>query len=68
MNPLGVLCARDVMIDGSGGHEVDAETPVKDVIEKLCEFGALTVTENGTPLGQITQRSVLARISPSGAD
>ncbi|AKS46780.1 glycine betaine/proline transport system ATP-binding protein [Octadecabacter temperatus] len=64
MNPLGVLCARDVMIDGSGGHEVDAETPVSQVIDDLCEFGALTVTENGTALGQITQRSVLARISP----
>jgi hypothetical protein len=24
----------------------------------------LTVTENGTPMGQITQRSVLSRISP----
>lgn len=65
MNPLGVLCARDVMIDGSGGHEVDAETPVSEVIDHLCEFGALTVTENGKPLGQITQRSVLAKISPN---
>lgn len=68
MNPLGVLCARDVMIAepdwGLGGHEVDAETPVSDVIDSLCQFGALTVIENGTPLGQVTQRSVLAKISP----
>jgi glycine betaine/proline transport system ATP-binding protein len=72
MNPLGVLCARDVMIPeadwGSSGHEVDAETPVSDVIDSLCEFGALTVTENGTPMGQITQRSVLSRISPVASE
>ncbi len=67
MNPLGVLCARDVMIDGSGGHEVDAETPVSLVIDELCEYGALTVMENGVALGQITQRSVLSRISPKDA-
>ena len=68
MNPLGVLRARDVMVSKpdwkSGKYEVDAETPVSDVIDSLCEFSELTVTKNGKPMGQITQQSVLSKISP----
>ncbi|MCL4159687.1 UNVERIFIED_CONTAM: hypothetical protein GTU68_061677 [Idotea baltica] len=64
MNPLGVLRARDVMIEGSGGHEVDVETPVSEVIDLLGEYGALSVVENGVPLGLITKESVLVKISP----
>ena len=66
MNPLGVLCARDVMIDGSiDGPTVDAETPVRDIIAMLGENGDLSVTENGKPIGQICRASVLARLAPS---
>ena len=64
MNPLGVLTARDVMIAGPAeGPEVDAETPVKEIIEKLGHTPAFTVTENGKPLGVITHASVLARLN-----
>jgi len=83
MNPLGVLRARDVMAESaekpagwltkltSGGATpatVDAETPVSDVIDCLEADHTLAVTEKGTPIGQITQASVLARISPKAED
>ena len=66
MNPLGVLCARDVMINGTfDGPEVDAETPVRDIMAMLGDHGDLSVTENGEPIGQICRASVLARLAPS---
>ncbi|MCF2871922.1 choline ABC transporter ATP-binding protein [Octadecabacter sp. G9-8] len=75
MNPLGVLRARDVMTDDApenpagwrakpSSEPVDAETPVADVIDRLDEFGTLSVVHNGKSLGHITQKSVLAKISP----
>ena len=64
MNPLGVLRALDVMIDGAGGYDVDANTPVSEVIDHLAKHGTLAVTQNGAPIGKITQSSVLAKISP----
>ncbi len=65
MNPLGVLTARDVMTTGaSSGPTVDANTPVKDIIQQI-ETTALQVTENGQPIGQITQSSLLARLAPA---
>ncbi|HKL70614.1 choline ABC transporter ATP-binding protein [Salibaculum sp.] len=62
MNPLGVLRARDVMIDGAEGPEVDAEAPLADLIDRLQDTPSLTVTEAGQPIGKVTQASVLARI------
>ena len=62
MNPLGVLRARDVMIDGTDGPEVDAEAPLADLITRLQDTPSLTVTEHGQPIGKVTQASVLARI------
>jgi len=62
MNPLGVLRARDVMIDGTDGPEVDAEAPLADLITRLQDMPSLTVTEHGKPIGKVTQASVLARI------
>ncbi|MBE0412519.1 choline ABC transporter ATP-binding protein [Yoonia sp.] len=67
MNPLGVLTARDVMIAGTAsGPEIDAETPVQDIMQ-MIETNALQVTENGQPIGQITQSSILARLSPASS-
>ncbi|PRY79700.1 glycine betaine/proline transport system ATP-binding protein [Yoonia maritima] len=65
MNPLGVLTARDVMTDGTcDGPEIDVETPVNDIISQI-ETEALQVTQNGAPVGQITQSSLLARLAPT---
>lgn len=62
MNPLGVLTARDVMIDGTAtGPAIDVETPVQDIIHQINEAG-LRVTENGKPIGVVTQDSLLARL------
>jgi len=63
MNPLGVLTARDVMIEGTAaGPTIDIEQPVQDIIQQI-EKTALQVTENGVPVGQITQTSLLARLA-----
>ena len=62
MNPLGVLRARDVMIEGAEGPEVDAEMPLSALIDRLQETPSLTVAEAGQPIGKVTQASVLARI------
>ncbi len=64
MNPLGVLTARDVMVAGPAtGPQVDAETPVKAIIDALQSTQTLSVTENGQTLGRITHDSVLARLA-----
>ncbi len=65
MNPLGVLTARDVMTEGaSQGTVIDVETPVQDIMHQIDGTG-LQVTENGQPIGVVTQASLLARLSPS---
>lgn len=70
MNPLGVLTARDVMARGATakGRAVDAETPVRTVMELLRDGAAdLTVTEAGQPIGAIRAADVMARlINPRG--
>ena len=65
MNPLGVLTARDVMIPGgdAGDGQVDAETPVQAIIDRIGTDGSLTVTEDGRPVGRITQASLIARLA-----
>src|SRR6056297_427530 len=61
MNPLGVLTARDVMIPGSGeGPAIDIETPVQDIMDRI-ETTDLQVTENGQPVGIVSQTSLIAR-------
>jgi glycine betaine/proline transport system ATP-binding protein len=71
MNPLGVLTARDVMAAGATaqGRAVDAETPVRAVMEMLRDGASdLTVTEAGHPIGAIRAADVMARlINPRGA-
>lgn len=64
MNPLGVLTARDVMTEGTtDGATIDVETPVQDIIHQIDSAG-LQVTEEGQPIGVVTQTSLLARLSP----
>jgi glycine betaine/proline transport system ATP-binding protein len=71
MNPLGVLTACDVMARGQigTGPAIDAETPVRRVMELLRDGATdLTVTEGGTPIGAIGSADVIARlINPRGA-
>lgn len=65
MNPLGVLCARDVMGKGKGkGEAIPAEMPVRDIIARIAEGqGALPVSEGGKIIGAVTAESVVARLS-----
>lgn len=71
MNPLGVLTARDVMAKGQTGtgRAIDAETPVKTVMEMLRDGATdLTVTEGGTPIGAIRSADVISKLlNPRGA-
>lgn len=70
MNPLGVLTARDVMRAGpsSAARAVDAETPVRQVMEMLRDgVTELAVTEGGQTIGSIGATEVMARlINPQG--
>lgn len=71
MNPLSVLTARDVMRPGPSAatHRVDAETPVRQVMEALRDGATeLAVTDAGAVLGHIAAADVLARlVNPRGA-
>jgi glycine betaine/proline transport system ATP-binding protein len=71
MNPLGVLCARDVMETASGTHAVTVppDAPIHSVIEQVNETGRpVAVVEDGAVLGQITRETVLARLlDPRGS-
>ncbi|MCT4609216.1 MAG: choline ABC transporter ATP-binding protein [Pelagimonas sp.] len=62
MNPLGVLTARDVMEPGEGGVQVEAETPIRDIMPMLGD-GAVTVMENGAAIGRVTTDSLVARLT-----
>ncbi len=65
MNPLGVLTAHDVMGPPSGLAlaEVGPRTPVREVMALLTtEAEAVTVIENGEPVGRITRDMVLAKL------
>ncbi|MCL3880795.1 choline ABC transporter ATP-binding protein [Marivita sp. GX14005] len=69
MNPLGVLRARDVMRDGTGGGDtVDADATMHEVMARLsASSGDLSVIENGTPIGVIGKDDVLTHLAdPSG--
>ena len=71
MNPLGVLTARDVMEPGEApahARALDAETPVKDVMDLMAQGVAeLVVTENGRNLGLVRTAGLIGRlINPRG--
>ena len=64
MNPLGVLCARDVMGPPDGAApvaQVPADASVREVMGRL-KAGPLAVTDGGAVLGHVTADGVLARL------
>ncbi|MCA0274190.1 MAG: choline ABC transporter ATP-binding protein [Proteobacteria bacterium] len=72
MNPLSVLTARDAVeptpnVTPTTG-QTDIDTPIKAVMEKLKdETRALEVVENGAVVGQVSRKTVIARlIGPRG--
>ncbi len=68
MNPLGVLCARDVMRPSSQTARVsiDADAWIQAAMRKIEAGEKLVgVTENGKTIGEITVASLLARLSGS---
>lgn len=63
MNPLGVLCAWDVMEEASGDHAMTL-APDSDIREVMhhTRSGPVAVIENGQVIGQITPQGVLERL------
>ncbi|SLN16821.1 Glycine betaine/L-proline transport ATP-binding protein ProV [Pseudoruegeria aquimaris] len=65
MNPLGVLCARDVMEPATGACEVTVapDDRIQMVMDRITHTGApVGVVEGGQLLGQITKDTVLAKL------
>jgi glycine betaine/proline transport system ATP-binding protein len=65
MNPLGVLCARDVMgpVAGTPPRSVPAEATIRQVMEASQNApGPLGVTDRGALVGQITRDRILAKL------
>ena len=65
MNPLRVLCARDVMEEARGTPEdaVPPDTDIRSVMDRVRSHGRpVGVVEDGRLLGQITKDTVLARL------
>jgi glycine betaine/proline transport system ATP-binding protein len=65
MNPLRVLCARDVMEEAEGEPQdaVPPDTDIRSVMDRVRSHGRpVGVVEDGRLLGQITKDTVLARL------
>jgi len=65
MNPLGVLCAQDMMepAHGSPAETVDPQETIGAVIDRVLDGGeTIGVSENGEVLGQISRQSILRRL------
>ncbi len=65
MNPLSVLCARDIMEPVTGTPEVTVspDEDIREVMARVGDTGApVGVVENGQMLGQITKDRVLAKL------
>ncbi len=66
MNPLGVLCARDVMGPASGaavGDPIADDTDIRVVMDRVRQTGRpINVVKDGQILGEITKDSVLAKL------
>ncbi|MCR8725824.1 choline ABC transporter ATP-binding protein [Frigidibacter sp. ROC022] len=65
MNPLGVLCARDVCEPavGTPSHSVGPDTDIREVMETVNQIGRpVGVMEGDRLIGQITRETVLARL------
>lgn len=62
MNPLGVLTAFDAIEAGdASGAEIDAETPLRDLLGQID--APRPVVQDGAVIGQISQASILKRLS-----
>ena len=72
MNPLVVLCARDVMdpITSEASSAVPPDATIQDVMHAaMAANGPVAVVEDGTPLGQISYDGILQRLlDPRGAN
>ncbi|SEW23663.1 glycine betaine/proline transport system ATP-binding protein [Cognatiyoonia koreensis] len=65
MNPLGVLCARDVAepLNSSPDVIVAPDTDIRDVMEQIGDGDSIVgVSENGKLIGQITKDRILAKL------
>lgn len=65
MNPLGVLCARDVMVpvDGTPEFTVEPDTDIREVMEKIGELGKpVGVVKNDNLIGQVTKDRILQKL------
>lgn len=65
MNPLGVLCARDVLspVTGTPEQSVDADADIRDVMTLVSQTGsAVGVKENGELIGEVTKDRVLSKL------
>jgi len=65
MNPLGVLCARDVMEPASGApeHCVAPDATIQQVMEQAQGHDKpVGVTDQGRVIGQITRNRILAKL------
>lgn len=69
MNPLGVLCARDMVepVQGKPKVTVDADTDVKSIMDLMSDTPVIGVTRDGELIGQVTRDTVLAKlVNPRG--
>ena len=65
MNPLGVLCARDVMEPAAGTPQITVgpDTDIREVMNRVGHTGApVGVVEDGQLIGQVTKDRVLAKL------
>lgn len=65
MNPLGVLCASDVMQPATGTPQITVapDAVIRDVMAKVGDTGApVGVVQDGVLLGQVTKDSVLRKL------
>ena len=65
MNPLGVLCARDVMEPATDQHKITVgpDTDIREVMDKVGHTGApVGVEDDGKVIGQVTKDRVLAKL------
>ncbi|WP_284164264.1 choline ABC transporter ATP-binding protein [Frigidibacter sp. SD6-1] len=67
MNPLSVLTARDAIEPTPNSTpttgQCDIDTPIKDVMARLKdETRALEVTDHGKVVGQVSRKTVIARL------
>ena len=66
MNPLGVLCARDVMEPASAERatKMGPDDEIADVIQAVLDGAEpVAVVDGGAVIGQVSKSSVLRRIS-----